>query len=112
MRETATTAAEGAATEITEHINRAIPLGSLAGLLKLDVQRIISKYCEPKRHYFCSCGGALTAEEYIEHYFERGHDRGGLNLDSRYCGGREVEIAELKEIRDCDKCDLCEDHYA
>lgn len=29
-----------------------------------------------QRHYFCSCGGALTAEEYIEHYFEKGHDRG------------------------------------
>jgi hypothetical protein len=29
-----------------------------------------------QRKYFCSCGGALTAEEYIEHYFERGHDRG------------------------------------
>ena len=28
------------------------------------------------RHYFCSCGGALTAEEYIVHYFELGHDRG------------------------------------
>lgn len=27
------------------------------------------------RHYFCSCGGALTAEEYIVHYFEMGHDR-------------------------------------
>lgn len=26
------------------------------------------------RHYFCSCGGALTAEEYIEHYFEKRHD--------------------------------------
>jgi hypothetical protein len=27
------------------------------------------------RHYFCSCGGALTAEEYVEHYFEKRHDR-------------------------------------
>lgn len=26
------------------------------------------------RHYFCSCGGALTAEDYITHYFELGHD--------------------------------------
>lgn len=32
------------------------------------------------RHYFCSCGGALTAEEYIEHYFEKGHDRGDPEL--------------------------------
>jgi len=29
-----------------------------------------------QRHYFCSCGVACTAEEYIEHYFEKGHDRG------------------------------------
>lgn len=32
------------------------------------------------RHYFCSCGGALTAEEYIEHYFEKGHDHGEPHL--------------------------------
>lgn len=28
------------------------------------------------RHYPCSCGGALTEEEYIEHLVEKGHDRG------------------------------------
>jgi hypothetical protein len=29
-----------------------------------------------QRKYFCSCGMPCTAEEYIEHYFEKGHDRG------------------------------------
>lgn len=29
-----------------------------------------------QRHYFCSCGAACTAEEYIEHLIEKGHDRG------------------------------------
>jgi hypothetical protein len=28
-----------------------------------------------QRHYFCSCSAACTAEEYIEHVFEKGHDR-------------------------------------
>lgn len=34
------------------------------------------EYARVTRSYFCSCGGALTAEEYLEHYFEKGHDRG------------------------------------
>lgn len=34
------------------------------------------EYARVTRSYFCSCGGALTAEEYIEHYFGKGHDRG------------------------------------
>lgn len=29
-----------------------------------------------QRKYFCSCGMPCMAEEYIEHYFEQGHDRG------------------------------------
>jgi fructoselysine-6-P-deglycase FrlB-like protein len=40
-------------------------------------QRIASAIAATQsRQYFCSCGGALTAEEYITHYFEMGHDRG------------------------------------
>lgn len=31
------------------------------------------EYARVDRKYFCSCGGALTAEEYITHYFEMGH---------------------------------------
>lgn len=34
------------------------------------------EYVRADRKYFCSCGGALTAEEYIVHYFQMGHDRG------------------------------------
>lgn len=33
------------------------------------------EYARVNRCYFCSCGGALTAEEYIQHYFQKGHDR-------------------------------------
>lgn len=35
-----------------------------------------TEYIRATRKYFCSCGGALTAEEYITHYFELGHDHG------------------------------------
>lgn len=31
---------------------------------------------QSQRIYFCSCGGACNAEEYIEHFFVKGHDRG------------------------------------
>lgn len=49
------------------------------GDLSFDaIHAIISRRfpAEATRRYFCSCGGALTAEEYIDHYFVRGHDRG------------------------------------
>jgi hypothetical protein len=53
-----------------------------------DRQRVAEIICEylpdaalppieaTQRKYFCSCGMPCTAEEYIEHYFEQGHDRG------------------------------------
>lgn len=34
------------------------------------------------RTYFCSCGGACSAEEYIDHYFTKGHDRGESSQDN------------------------------
>jgi hypothetical protein len=44
--------------------------------------------------HFCSCGGALTAEEYIVHYFEKGHDRGeGVRPDAK-------EAEQLRKERD------------
>lgn len=41
-----------------------------------DDPSTIHEYVREDRKYFCSCGGALTAEEYITHYFEMGHDHG------------------------------------
>lgn len=41
-----------------------------------DNPSTVHEYVREDRKYFCSCGGALTAEEYITHYFELGHDRG------------------------------------
>jgi hypothetical protein len=51
----------------------------------------------PKK-YFCSCGAACTAEEYIEHFFEKGHDRGDASLP--YCPACGAPTAwHFKEVR-------------
>lgn len=49
----------------------------------------------PARPYFCSCGGALTAEEYITHFFELGHDRGSMPVVQP----PEAIIADLRDMR-------------
>lgn len=51
------------------------------------------------RHYFCSCGGALTAEEYIEHYFEKGHDRGNPVFPSSAPAALRDEAASIDAER-------------
>ena len=50
--------------------------------LALVLLAVISNHlCAPSevgelKSYHCSCGAACTAEEYIDHYFNQGHDRG------------------------------------
>jgi hypothetical protein len=73
---TPATAAVEAAKEIVERVYQASPreFGEIANL----VAAILSRYfpMAEQRHYHCSCGAVCTAEEYIEHVFEKGHDRG------------------------------------
>ena len=42
------------------------------------VEYVRADLAQPPRTYHCSCSAALTAEEYIHHYFELEHDRGDL----------------------------------
>jgi hypothetical protein len=74
-------AALKAATEILDAIwLGAIPLDSDGTDSAAAIAAIISRHMQQPRIYHCSCGAACTAEEYIEHVFEKGHDQGGLNL--------------------------------
>lgn len=48
------------------------------------------------RRYFCSCGAALTAEEYVTHYFELGHDKSEVRASVAPQGVAELLDAALR----------------
>jgi 8-oxo-dGTP pyrophosphatase MutT (NUDIX family) len=101
---TSEAAIEAAREIVDEVINPAFCGGRTSDykpLRDFEVEKIagiISKYVSDTgaRHFFCSCGAACTAEEYIEHYFEKGHDQGkSPNIEER----RDFDWA-LRELAD------------
>ena len=58
------------------------------------------------RQYFCSCGGALTAEEYLTHYFDLGHDRGDPASPASTAPVVDVK-QEIAHLLNEDRCMFC-----
>jgi len=60
----------------------------------------MSEVVKATRKYFCSCGGALTAEEYIVHFLELGHDRGEGPRMPSFPDAVEV-VTKMRDVVEC-----------
>lgn len=57
------------------HLSNPIQRMRLLEEARVTLLAALAEAEQERRQYHCSCGATLTAEEYIKHYFEMGHDR-------------------------------------